>query len=288
MVASAGVQPHEQPIAGQRAVRGHRADDGGVGGADVHLRPARPGAMPRACVMSSSCSPSSHLFLAGARGAGAVGGDQRDRHLVGLADVLVVRGQVGEVGAVVLEQRDVLAGAGQRAAAVVGGAHVAAQERRRRARAGDLCKRRLGARGIAADAGVRQHVVVHAGDLQNFESCRNRRLSVGRKKYPRLRGVLIFAHVDVEGAVDICNRSGYRYEAPADRRHGHGQAVSFGKGDDCGVIFGGGREARGGFFDTEILVKQRSCAVLQVPHQPVEFGFIAQRQVDGQLQLRIR
>ena len=45
----------------------------------------------------------------------------------GLPGVLVVRGQVGQIGAREFEQADVLAGAGERRSAVIGRPHVAAQ-----------------------------------------------------------------------------------------------------------------------------------------------------------------
>ena len=72
-------------------------------------RLASPGAMPSAWVMSSVCSVSSHAGLNDATRAGSVGREQRDRHAVGLVDVRVVGVQVGQVGAEVFEQSEVLA-----------------------------------------------------------------------------------------------------------------------------------------------------------------------------------
>ncbi len=63
--------------------------------------------------MSRVCSVSSQAACLEASGAGAVGGEQGDGHVVGLADVCEVGGEVGEVGAVVLEEAEVLAGAGE-------------------------------------------------------------------------------------------------------------------------------------------------------------------------------
>ncbi len=73
------------------------------------IRLASPGAMPSACVMSSVCSVSSQL-------PPAVESTQlvlvpsveseRDGNVVGLVGILVVGGQIGEIGAVILQQAD--------------------------------------------------------------------------------------------------------------------------------------------------------------------------------------
>ena len=103
-------------VVGSGAVGGHGADDGGVGGADVHDEAGEAGRHADGLghvegllgVVAVAAGSS-----VDAGGAGAVGGEQRDGDVVGLADVGEVGVEVGQVGAVVLEQAEVLAGAGE-------------------------------------------------------------------------------------------------------------------------------------------------------------------------------
>ena len=87
--------------------------------------------MPIACVMSRVCSVSSQS-LVDAADAGAVRGEQSDGNVVGLPGILEVRGQVGQVGAVILKQAQRLAGAGKSRSTVICRPHVAAQKGGRR------------------------------------------------------------------------------------------------------------------------------------------------------------
>ena len=115
--------------------------------------------MPMACVISRFCSVSSHGRVYAA-GAGSIGGEQRNGHIIGLADILEVGGQVGQIGSVILQQSEILAGAGQSAAAIVGRAHVAAQERGRRTGAGGGMRHdrfRIDAMGLRIIILVDQH-----------------------------------------------------------------------------------------------------------------------------------
>ena len=68
----------------------------------------KPGAMPSACVMSRVCSVSSQARVHAAR-AGSVGREQRDGNVVGLLGVREVGGQIGQIGAVILQQAQRLA-----------------------------------------------------------------------------------------------------------------------------------------------------------------------------------
>ena len=91
---------------GQRVVGGHGADDGGVAGSDVHDQTGETGSHSD-CLGHVECLLGVVAVAAGggvdAVDAGAVGGDDADGYVVGLADVVEVSGEVGEVGAEELE-----------------------------------------------------------------------------------------------------------------------------------------------------------------------------------------
>ena len=140
MLGSTGVHPHEQPIVVGSGLCVVMALMIAVSVDPTYTtRLASPGAMPSACVMSSVCSVSSQnpAALESTQAVlSPVRGEQGDRHVVGLTDVLVIRVQVGQICAHILQQTQVLARAVERRPAVVGRAHVAAQEGSRRPGAG--------------------------------------------------------------------------------------------------------------------------------------------------------
>src|SRR3974377_2167159 len=130
-------------------------------------------------------------------------------------DVRVVRIQIGEIGTNVLEQSDVLACASEGGSAVVGGAHVTAQERSRRTRAsggmGDdvFFRNVMSLRVIALlyQQGARDGVIVQSRNVPQREGKVCRWLLVGRIEDAIFRGMLIGSHGDMESGFDSPNRS---------------------------------------------------------------------------------
>ena len=155
--------------------------------------------MPSAWVMSMVCSVSSQL-PSKAAGAGPVRGYQRDRNIVGLAGVRIVCVQVGQIGAGIFQQAERLAVAGESCSAVIRRAHVAAAEGGRRAGAGG--GHRLHARASVNEGGLRNGVVVQAGNVPEPEREIQRGFAIGRIEGAVFGGVLVEAHGHMEGRLD--------------------------------------------------------------------------------------
>src|SRR6185437_899541 len=176
----------------------------GVCGADVHGKAGKAGSHADGlshvqCLLDIVAAAAAAV---GAGGAGSVGGEQGDGHVVGLVGVREIGVQVGEIGSVELKQPEVLAGSGERSVAVVGSAHIAAEERGRGAGAGggvghNLADRESVGRSVVALLSVqsaRDGEVVQAGDVPELEVEAGGGFAVGRIEVSVLRGVLVEAH----------------------------------------------------------------------------------------------
>ena len=227
-----------------------------------------------------------------AGGAGAVGGEEGDGNLVGLADVLVVGVEVGEVGAVVLEEAEVLAGAGEDGATVVGGAHVAAEEGSGGAGAGGG----VGDDGFGLDAvgggviifadeeGMRDGVVFEAGDVPEIEGQTGGGLAIGGVEGAILGGVLVGDHVDVKGALDGEDAAlDLNFHAIAGAS-GDGEAVGFGEAEDFVVLGLRGAEFCGELGGREEVTEGGTGGIKDLGEEGLKAGGVSERKNDVEAQ----
>ena len=175
-------------------------------------RLARPGAMPMAWVMSRVCSVSSQLGLVAAAVLVPSVESKADGHVVGLVDVFEVGSQVGQVGAVILEETEVLAGAGEtvrcrsrRRACRCRGRKPKGRSRWWRGRRPDPASMPWACAysSLLTRRGSRDGVVIEAGDVPEAEGQVQCGFAIGTEEGAVLGRVLIGAHVHVEGGFNV-------------------------------------------------------------------------------------
>ena len=210
-----------------------------------------------------------------AGGAGAVDGEQRDRDLVGLVHVVVVGGQVGEIGTFILEQAEVLAGAGE-GPTVVRGAHVAAEKGSGWAGTGG-CVAADGVRVAVCDRialsdqqGMGDGVVFQARHVPEREGKGRGRFTVGRVERAAFRGMRVAEQIDVEGLFNGGDRGLHLEFHAVARPAGDGQAVGLCEREQ-GVEVGFGRaEAGCELRRRQIVVKAGGRGVVDIRDEGLE------------------
>ena len=234
---------------------GHRADDGAVGRSYVHRE--------RGCSRRHTQSLGHVESLLGivatlrrrAAGGSTVGREDCDLGVGGLFDVGVVGLQIGEIGADIFEEAEVLGRTSQQRGSVVGGAHVAAQER----------SSRTGTGGGVADHGIRRNavtlcivqavydhrvrnrIVVETGNMPQSERQVGGGFAIRTIEGSVLGGVLVDHHAHMEGRLDGRNRALDLHIHAVARTADHCEPVRLNILNDCIIILLRGAEFFGEF-----------------------------------------
>ena len=271
---------------------GHGGDDGRVCRADVDDEARKSGRHAERLGHIQGLLGVVAAAAVEATGAGAVGREQNRGDGEGLADVLVVGIQVGEIGAFIFEEAKVLTCAGERRAAVVCCAHVAAEEGRRRAGAGggvlhDLF--RLDAVGgcvvaLFHEQGMRDGEVVEAGDVPESEGQVGRGLAIRAVKGAIFGRVPIGVHGDVEGAFYRGNGAFDLHIHAIARTAGDGEAARREVAYDGFIVLFGGAEHGSEFGGCEPVAIGGTGGVVELVEVGVQRIAIPQGKDDIQLQ----
>src|SRR5208337_3174244 len=166
-----------------------------------------------------------------------------------LANILVVSVQVGQIGTDVLKQSERLASAVEGACSVVGGAHVAAEERL--TRAGTNTGVGVNLLWVVNESWTRNRIVLQARDMPQLERQVHRGLPIRRIEGAVLRGVLVDTHGDVEGSLDACYCSCNLHVHAIAGSAGDLEAVRFRETNHSVIILLAGTKPRGEFFHGE-------------------------------------
>ena len=192
---------------------------------------------------------------------------------------LIVRLQVGYIGACKLEQTEVLAGARESSSLVVGSPHVAAAEGRLRTRP----RLRLGDFGVhleisMLERGMRDRIVVQTGDVPELHRQVGAGLAVGRKEGAAFRGVLIDRHRYVECSVDVRDRGRELYVPGFERAANHLKAVRVRESDQGVVVLLARSKPLGKLLWGNVLLVGGAGRIVELLQEIFQLWLVAQRQ----------
>ena len=175
--------------------------------------------------------------------------------------------------------------AGENCAAVVGCPHIAGKVRAARSGAKHSGVGSYLIRRGLRDHGMRNGIVVQAGNMRHGNAQIERRFAIRRIKDAVLSGMLVVPHPHIECLLDLRNRAADGHNHPICGRAGDGKSIGLGKIDYSLVVLCSGAELLSELINAEEMAVIGAGWIVEPAQQAGQFALVAQRQHDGEIQL---